>query len=79
MKSLFYIIVCLLFFNCGKDDCLKIRNKYTGNGQYFFELNDSGVFNNSGNSTDEDPNPTAIVSQDTYNKYQVGDKFCRNQ
>ena len=77
MKSLFFILVCLLLLNCDKDDCLKIRNKYTGNGQYFFELNDSGVFNNSGNSTDEDPNPTAIVSQDTYNKYQVGDKFCR--
>ena len=44
MKLFFSLLVFLLLFNCNKaDDCLDIRNKYIGNGQYYFELNDSGV------------------------------------
>ena len=57
------------------DDCLDIRDKYTVNGQFYFELNDSGIF--SGNTSDEDPNPTALVNEEDYNQYQIGDKYCR--
>jgi len=70
------VLVSILLLSCNQlDDCLDIRNKYTGNGQYYFELDDSGIF--SGNTSDEDPNPTAQVSEEQYNQYQVGDKFCR--
>ena len=75
MKLFFSLLVSLLLFNCNKaDNCLDIRNKYIGNGQYYFELNDSGVF--SGNTSEEDPNPTAIVSPEVFNQYEIGDTFC---
>jgi len=79
MIKVYLLLISALFFSCNKlDDCLEIRNKYTGNGQYYFELNDSSVFSGNGAATDEDPNPTAIVSEDDYKQYQIGDKYCRD-
>lgn len=76
MIKFYLLLISVLLFSCNKtDDCLNIRDKYTGNGQFYFELNDSGIF--SGNTSDEDPNPTALVSEEDYNQYQIGDKYCR--
>lgn len=76
MIKFYLLLISVLLFSCNKtDDCLDIRDKYTGNGQFYFELNDSGIF--SGNTSDEDPNPTALVSEEDYNQYQIGDKYCR--
>lgn len=76
MIKFYLLLISVLLFSCNKtDDCLNIRYKYTGNGQFYFELNDSGIF--SGNTSDEDPNPTALVSEEDYNQYQIGDKYCR--
>ena len=76
MIKFYLLLVSVLLFICNRtDNCLDIRDKYTGNGQFYFELNDSGIF--SGNTSDEDPNPTAIVSEEEFNQYQIGDKYCR--
>ena len=76
MIKVYLILICVLLFSCNRqEDCLDIIYKYTGNGRFYFELNDSGIF--SGNTSDEDPNPTALVSEEDYNQYQIGDKFCR--
>ena len=76
MIKFYLLLISVLLFSCNKTyDCLDIRDKYTGNGQFYFELNDSGIF--SGNTSDEDPNPTALVSEEDYNQYQIGDKYCR--
>tara|TARA_A100001015_G_scaffold120194_1_gene133226 strand:- start:100 stop:333 length:234 start_codon:yes stop_codon:yes gene_type:complete len=76
MIKFYLLLVSVLLFSCNRtDNCLDIRDKYTGNGQFYFELNDSGIF--SGNTSDEDPNPTAIVSEEEFNQYQIGDKYCR--
>ena len=77
----FYLLsISVLLCNCNRqEDCLDIRNKYVGNGQYYFELNDSSIFsgNGIGIAPDEDPNPSAQVSQEDYDQYQIGDKYCR--
>jgi hypothetical protein len=76
MIKFYLLLISVLLFSCNRtDNCLDIRDKYTGNGQFYFELNDSGIF--SGNTSDEDPNPTAIVSEEEFNQYQIGDKYCR--
>ena len=76
MIKFYLLLVSVLLFSYNRtDNCLDIRDKYTGNGQFYFELNDSGIF--SGNTSDEDPNPTAIVSEEEFNQYQIGDKYCR--
>ena len=76
MIKVYLLLICVLLFSCNRqEDCLDIRNKYTVNGKFYFELDDSGIF--FGNTSDEDPNPTALVSEEDYNQYQIGDKFCR--
>ena len=76
MIKFYLLLISVLLFSCNRtDNCLDICDKYTGNGQFYFELNDSGIF--SGNTSDEDPNPTAIVSEEEFNQYQIGDKYCR--
>ena len=76
MIKFYLLLISVLLFSCNRtDNCLDILDKYTGNGQFYFELNDSGIF--SGNTSDEDPNPTAIVSEEEFNQYQIGDKYCR--
>ena len=76
MIKFYLLLVSVLLFSCNRtDNCLDIRDKYTGNGQFYFELNDSGIF--SGNTSDDDPNPTAIVSEEEFNQYQIVDKYCR--
>ena len=76
MIKFYLLLISVLLFSCNRtDNCLDIRDKYTGNGQFYFELNDSGIF--SGNTSDEDPNPTAIVSEEEFNQYQIVDKYCR--
>ena len=80
MIKVYLLLITVLLFSCNKfDDCLEIRNKYVGNGQYYFELNDSSIFSGNGNGAalDEAPNPTAQVSEEDYNQYMIGDKYCR--
>ena len=76
MKPFFYLLGCLLLFNCGKADCLNIHDKYTGNGQYFFELEGRRVTDSQGNSIRS--YPTTIVSQEVYNQYSIGDRYCQD-
>jgi len=71
LTKVFHLLICLILFNCGKGkDCLEIRDKYVGNRKYYF-LFGSGV------DSTENPRPTAIVSEEDYNQYQIGDKYCR--
>ena len=76
MKSLFFILICLLLFSCGKAECLDIHDKYTGNGQYIFELEGRRVSDSQGNSIRS--YPTTIVSQEVYNQYAIGDRYCQD-
>ena len=76
MIKFYLLLISVLLFSCNRtDNCLDILDKYTGNGQFYFELNDTRFSN--GTPSDEDPNPTAIVSEEEFNQYQIGDKYCR--
>lgn len=75
MKQFFYISVCLLFFNC-KPDCLDIYDKYAGGGQYYFQLEGRRSNDSQGNSIRS--YPTTIVSQEVYNQYSIGDRYCKD-
>ncbi|MGC6422867.1 MAG: hypothetical protein ACON47_00650 [Flavobacteriaceae bacterium] len=76
MTKFLLILICVSLLSCNQlDDCLDIRDKYTGNGNYYFELSNNRFSN--GTPSDNDPNPTAQVSEEEYNQYQIGDKFCR--
>lgn len=65
---------CFLLLNCGKADCLDIYDKFTGNGQYYFELEGRRITNSQGNAGRS--YPTTIVSQEVYNRYSIGDTYC---
>ena len=71
MKKLILIFVLNIAYCCVKPDCIKISKKYEWNGKYYFE--------SLGNLGDNDLNsfiPTTLVTEEIFNKYKVGDKYC---
>jgi hypothetical protein len=55
---------------------LDIYDKYAGGGQYYFQLEGKRSNDSQGNSTRS--YPTTIVSQEVYNQYSIGDRYCKD-
>jgi len=69
MRKLLYLITCFTF-SFGKPNCIEISNKYGGNGMYYFEFEDRDSESEYG------ANPSTLVSEKTFNEYNIGDTYC---
>ena len=73
MRKLIYLIVFFLK-SCEKEtECIKISNKYGGNGLYYFEWDRT----NTGQS--ERRIGTGSVSEEVFKQYEIGDIYCINE
>ena len=78
IKIIFVFCLLPMMFCCGDDrNCFTIISKVFSNGQYLLV----GSFNSNQISTMEDltvgfADVNLEVSQDDYNAYEIGDRYC---
>ena len=82
MKKLLYAFL-LLFFACDSDrECCEIINKIYADNQYVFvgafasSINNPPGVNNSGGLGDNFGDVNIDVSQEEYDSYEIGDRYC---
>tara|TARA_A100000164_G_scaffold377247_1_gene416006 strand:- start:85 stop:336 length:252 start_codon:yes stop_codon:yes gene_type:complete len=81
--KLFYFSIFVFILSCDKERCYNIEGKQIINGEYYLLLENSGEFNRSNYSNNNnlysgvpDPYGTGKVDIETYNSVTVGEKYC---
>ena len=81
--KLFYFSILVFIFSCNKERCYNIEGKKIINGEYYLLLENSGEFNRSNYSSNNnlysgvpDPYGTGKVDIETYNSVTIGEKYC---
>ena len=81
--KLFYLSIFVFILSCDKERCYNIEGKKIINGEYYLLLENSGEFNRSNYSSNNnlysgvpDPYGTGKVDIETYNSITVGEKYC---
>ena len=82
IKKTFVLCLFCLLFCCDVDrDCFTIIQKIVSNGQFLFIGTFEDNIGDNQNTSDEDPtigfaDVNLEVSQDVYNAYELGDRYC---
>ena len=82
IKKTFVLCLFCLLFCCDVDrDCFTIIQKTVSNGQFLFIGTFEDNIGDNQNTSDEDPtigfaDVNLEVSQDVYNDYELGDRYC---
>ena len=81
--KLFYFSIFVFILSCDKERCYNIEGKQIINGEYYLLLENSGEFNRSNYSNNNnlysgvpDPYGTGKVDIETYNSVTIGEKYC---